>query len=708
MKIKYRLIILTIVPLVFLICLTGLNIMKSLKTTTRSQHTVIVVENSATINALVHELQKERGMSAGYISSGGGNFSDALPAQHKNVNIARKAYVQNRERLREIDGPVYESIERKFQNLSQYRKAILNEDKSVAELAKFYTDAINDLTSLISIDLKDLQSVELSERSSAFLNIISAKESAGLERAIGAAGFGKAAFEQPIYQKFSSLISAQNIFLLETSLFASKTDKETLRKLASSTALNNIQTYRDVAHHSVFGGSTQNLSSSQWFKTSTLWIEALKQVEDQLAATLSHTATMSLNAAKKDLIFAIITSLLSILASIGLAMFVARNLTAEITQILAIMSKVSKNETEIDIPFRSRADEIADIACMTEIFRLNNVTRQDMESQAKADAVERQKLRTEQLDSEKVAMERERKMELARQDEEESHRRMAETVRAEQDALGQAQLKEQSQVVDSLAKGLKKLADGKLGYQIGTRFEGKYEDLRQDFNLSSTVLHKTMSDISLTASGMNENVKEIGIAVDSLAQRTERQASTLGETANAVQDVSGTVQSSSETTNAASQIVNEARDKTEENNVVVSQAVLAMGEIETSSKQIAKIIDVIDEIAFQTNLLALNAGVEAARAGEAGRGFAVVAAEVRALAQRSSDSAKDIRNLITQSEHHVQSGVSLVRGAGNSLSTLADQMVQVTVLFSNMQASTQEQSQNLSEVTGSLKQLEIV
>jgi len=190
--------------------------------------------------------------------------------------------------------------------------------------------------------------------------------------------------------------------------------------------------------------------------------------------------------------------------------------------------------------------------------------------------------------------------------------------------------------------------------------------------------------------------------------RTERQGATLGDTASAVQVINESVHSATQSAQMGEQIVINAKNKTEENNKVVSEAVKAMTEIETSSKQIAQIINVIDEIAFQTNLLALNAGVEAARAGEAGRGFAVVASEVRALAQRSSDAAKDIRDLISQSSHHVQSGVELVHSAGESLSELTEQMVKVAAQFGNMRSSTEEQSHQLGDVTRSVQQLDSV
>src|SRR6202041_3534368 len=183
--------------------------------------------------------------------------------------------------------------------------------------------------------------------------------------------------------------------------------------------------------------------------------------------------------------------------------------------------------------------------------------------------------------------------------------------------------------------------------------------------------------IAANTQGVRSGASEITQASDDLSRRTEQQAASLEETAAALDQITATVRRTAEVANEARDLVSTSKTDAERSGEVVRQTVGAMDGIETSSKQITNIIGVIDEIAFQTNLLALNAGVEAARAGDAGRGFAVVATEVRALAQRSADAAKEIKALISASGSQVASGVQLVAETGKSLERIIAQVTEI-------------------------------
>jgi len=268
--------------------------------------------------------------------------------------------------------------------------------------------------------------------------------------------------------------------------------------------------------------------------------------------------------------------------------------------------------------------------------------------------------------------------------------------------------KAQNQVVDALRVGLGQLSDGNLTTRIEEAFSEEYDQLREDFNQALGRLLGAMRGVVENADLIQGEATEISNAADDLSQRTERQAATLEETASALDELTSSVRSAADGAAHANSIVDSARENAEASGVVVREAVGAMSEIETSSRQISKITGVIDDIAFQTNLLALNAGVEAARAGEAGRGFAVVASEVRALAQRSSDAAREINELIAASGGQVSRGVELVGQAGEALSGIVSSVNEISKNVSEIAVSSREQSAGLAEINEAVNQLDQV
>jgi methyl-accepting chemotaxis protein len=204
------------------------------------------------------------------------------------------------------------------------------------------------------------------------------------------------------------------------------------------------------------------------------------------------------------------------------------------------------------------------------------------------------------------------------------------------------------------------------------------------------------------------DTREMSSASEDLAQRTAKQAADLQRTAATLGLVAATLRESAGGARDARTIVQTAVADAQLSGAVVRETIEAVGAIESSSRQIGKIIGVIDEIAFQTNLLALNAGVEAARAGDAGRGFAVVATEVRALAQRSADAAREIKALIAASGQQVAVGVRLVGDTGHTLGRTAEQIGQLQALLGRIATAAEREAMALDEVNAAMSQMDRV
>jgi methyl-accepting chemotaxis protein len=267
---------------------------------------------------------------------------------------------------------------------------------------------------------------------------------------------------------------------------------------------------------------------------------------------------------------------------------------------------------------------------------------------------------------------------------------------------------EQQRVVRELAAALGRLSKGDLTVQIEARFEGSYAEIRDNFNGAVSSLKDTLGVISDSVSGLLGGSDEILVAVSDLARRTEQQAATLEETAAALDEVTATVRSSASGAQEASRVAAGAKTEAERSGEIVRQAVQAMQGIEEGSRKVTEILSVIDEIAFQTNLLALNAGVEAARAGDAGRGFAVVAQEVRALAQRSAEAAREIKTLISTSRDQVDKGVESVGATGVALEQLVGLAARIDEVISSVARASGEQSVGLGQVNNAVNDMDKV
>ncbi|WP_025824517.1 methyl-accepting chemotaxis protein [Asaia astilbis] len=265
---------------------------------------------------------------------------------------------------------------------------------------------------------------------------------------------------------------------------------------------------------------------------------------------------------------------------------------------------------------------------------------------------------------------------------------------------------EDQQAIGELDKGLAALAAGDLTHRITAELAVKADELKNNFNVTADALQNIIGSVSSATASMQNGSADISTASQDLSKRTEQQAAALEETTAAIANITMTVEKTAESATRVNTITAHAHKSAESSGTVVSDAVKAMSEIKQSSKEIGHIIGVIDEIAFQTSVLSLNASIEAARAGDSGKGFAVVAQEVRDLAQRSADAAKNIKSLISASTIQVEQGVALVDKAGDALRGIALQINDITSVVGEIALSTQRQSTGMRQINTAVIQMD--
>jgi len=265
---------------------------------------------------------------------------------------------------------------------------------------------------------------------------------------------------------------------------------------------------------------------------------------------------------------------------------------------------------------------------------------------------------------------------------------------------------EQYLVVSKTGDALKAIYSGELMFRITQTFPDQYVSLKTDFNEAISNIDSAISVIRHNVVAVQTGANDVGFAAEDLTHHNQLQHESMRTTALALEQVSLSVRETAISARTASQVVESTRSLADNGIEILSCSVNAMEEIEIASRHINQIIIVMDEIAFQTNLLALNAGVEAARAGDAGRGFSVVAAEVRALAQRSAESAREIKKLISSTTSKVDDGVVLVRRSGEALNAINSGVREISDLMETVIKSTEDQTQRLTEANGAIFEMD--
>ncbi|MGB3811683.1 MAG: methyl-accepting chemotaxis protein [Shinella sp.] len=391
----------------------------------------------------------------------------------------------------------------------------------------------------------------------------------------------------------------------------------------------------------------------------TTWFTVVSVPKSVLFASLSTLAITSI------IVIALAAGLM-----ISIGWLLAARFRKRLDKVIVATSEIAGGRTDVDLSESERQDEIGEMARSLAVLRDATLAKVRLEGEAEQNRALSEEERRQRAEE---TAERERQTRFA---------------------------------VEALAEGLQKLADGDMTHRIEQAFAGSLDQVRHDFNVSVEKLQSALRSVGRNANAIQAGSDEIRSASDDLAKRTEQQAASVEETAAALEQITTSLKDATRRAEDAGQLVERTRAGAEKSGEVVRRAVSAMSGIENSSREISNIIGVIDEIAFQTNLLALNAGVEAARAGEAGKGFAVVAQEVRELAQRSANAAKEIKALITKSGEQVHLGVTLVGETGSSLAEIVNQVQDIDQNVAAIVRSAREQSTGVNEINAAVNSID--
>ncbi|MEA3059771.1 MAG: methyl-accepting chemotaxis protein, partial [Sphingomonadales bacterium] len=676
-RIPARIAIACLLPLLAFVGFASKELLQKRSDLSSMEQVAEIADATPSITGLVHELQKERGSSIGFINSKGQSFADVLRGQRPLVDKALATWQQRTAELarlhagsklaRDIDG-----ARAKLANLAGMRSSMDSLAVKPQEIFDYYSAVLSLLASAIDEIGELTEEAGIARQAIALGAHVRRKEWAAQERSTGVIPITTGEFSPA---SFFTIIRTRTIQDSQAANFkrsATSAQGDYVDSALKGPVTDDLMRLRETIYESPFTKSLKGMTSAQWLEVTQKNIDVLKTLEDRLTADFTAAVHGVLDQARWGF-WGIMALFVGLLAIAGLlSIMIALSITRPIGQLVATMGELAQGHNNLDVQGTERGDEIGHMARAVLVFRDAALEKVRLEGQS---AEQRQHAEDE------------------RRRNEEAQRQAAE---------------EQAHVVESLAEGLRNLSAGDLTFRLPDEFPETYRQVRDDFNTAISGLQETIQAIATATNEVASTAAEISTSTTDLSQRTEEQAAGLEETSASMEEISATVKKNAENAQQANTFATGTREVADRGGAVVAQTVSAMARIEESSRKISDIISVIDEIARQTNLLALNAAVEAARAGEAGRGFAVVASEVRSLAQRSSQAAKDIKDLITSSSGQVQEGVDLVNRAGASLTEIVESIKRVAQIVAEIASASAEQSTGIDQVNTALTQMDEV
>ncbi|MGJ0301065.1 methyl-accepting chemotaxis protein [Aliarcobacter cryaerophilus] len=697
LSIKQKLIAIMLIPLVIVILLAAKLAYDSYKSLENLKSLDKVVVLSTKIGALVHETQKERGMTAGFIGSKGVKFKDELPRQREEVN---KQITFLNEFLSDFDKSKYSddfvknlnSGLEKLKDLQGVRNSVNSLNIAAPIAIAYYTDTNTLLLNTLGTIVKFSNSPNVTKELGSYMNFLLSKERTGIERAVGTNTFAQNKFTEGLKARFYTLIAEQTAYMDIFSKIASKDIVDFYLKTVVGKDIEEVEKMRKIA---LFSNIEENfgVDPNYWFETITNKINLLKQVEDHISTHLLNEINLEKDEATFHLI---LFSLLSIFG-IGITMILARTIA------FTILIDVASVRAGIEEFFAFINFEKDDI----KLIGVDSTDELGMMS----------KIINKNIANTKANIQRDREL-------------IADTIRVA-NSINKGHL-DQKIMVNSNNPALNELKDiinemlntlnsnisniltvltsySKLDFRPRLKdndLEGIIQELEKDINILRDVITQTLLDNKKVGITLKENANILSFNMQSISTAANSQAASLEETAASLEEITSNITNNTQTTTKMASYGEKVKESIKIGQDLANKTVNSMEDINKQALAINEAIGVIDNIAFQTNILSLNAAVEAATAGEAGKGFAVVAQEVRNLATRSAEAANEIKRIVQLATSKTKEGSEIANSMIEGYTSLNENISITLDLIQNVTTASKEQSVGMVQINDAVNNLD--
>jgi len=657
-KIAVRIALALTLPVLGMVYFSAVNVTEKYELSTEMEKVLELAEIAPTISNVVHVMQVERGMSAVFLSSKGKKFADKLPAQIsktdsrlENLSTALDGFDSSA--FRAELGSKIKVAQKALKDIGKFRADVAAQKISIAQMADYYTPTIAKLLSVIEELGSVSTNVQVAKSISAYTAFLQGKERAGLERAIGGAGFNAGKFSLANYHEFIELIALQEAYIDQFSINATAEQKAFLKSALANPVVDKVEEMREVAINSVKSGSTGGIEAPVWFATITKKIELLKKVEDKIAADLLKLASSIDDTARTMFIIAAFAAIAILLITLVLVTLIIRSLSRPIYAMIKDMSSLSSGDLSVEIQGIDRRDEFGDIARAVQGFKESAIENRRLEAEAE-------------------------KNRIAARQEQQRARELEEKARLEKETAEQAERTEKDEKLTRL-----------------TEITGNFE----------TIIGTVSTGVAGAATQLKSSSQHMASVAERTNSQTQHGVSASEEASLNVQTVATAAEQLSASVNEISQQVTKSSSIAKEAVAEAKVSHEAVQGLVTSANDINDVLGLISDIAEQTNLLALNATIEAARAGDAGKGFAVVATEVKNLAAQTSKATEQISAQIAHIQSSTESAVVSIEGIGGTIGRIDDITARISSAVEEQSAATSEIAHNIDQASEGAKKV---
>ena len=693
-SIKLRLLLLLVIPTIVILIFASMAVKSQYEISQNMSKVHNITILNTKISSLVHETQKERGLTAGFIGSSGVRFRTKLDDQRALTDEKLEAlnmflHTINLKDISTDSNNILKKALMSLDNLSTFRDKISSLNMPSSDAIAYYTNVNSLLLNTIVTTVKISNNPTITNDIIAFSNFLLSKERAGIERAVGANAFANKKFEKGMQGKLSNLISAQDLYMNNFLLYTNAEGKKYYQKIMNNSAVEEVNKMRTVLlddqELASFG-----VDASVWFEIITRKINLLKNIDDYLAKSLM-TKVDALKAAATqsfmiDLALTIITIFISILFGILTNKNISKSLKSLNAGILNLTNHSGSSSNRIELDSQDEIKEIAD--------NFNEYIEQ-MQTGLEQD----QKVIEEVNDVVTKV----------------KNGFFSYTIKQNANNEGINELKESmNEMIADLNGKLNSIIAALMQFGHGN-FTNNIEVGSAGGSIGSIVagtraignnISELLAMILLSGDELSKNIEVLTNSSRQLSDASNAQAASIEQTAAAVEEISGNIANSRENTVSMKNMADELTSKASQGQELANKTTDSMEEINEKVKSISEAINIIDQIAFQTNILSLNAAVEAATAGESGKGFAVVAQEVRNLASRSSDAAKEIKELVEAAALKSQDGKVIATQMISGYDELNTKITSTKEMIDSVNSASKEQLEGINQINDAITLLD--